>query len=59
MPWSPAFRDGCTRPHEIDLNRLLTAYGTWLAHHIDATGTAVHEPWSELVDQAGTGGSST
>jgi hypothetical protein len=22
------FRDGCTRPHDIDLDRLLTAYGT-------------------------------
>jgi hypothetical protein len=44
------FRDGCTRPYDIDLNRLLTAYGTWLARRIDATGTAVHEPWTELVE---------
>lgn len=45
------FRDGCPRPPDIDLDRLLTAYGTWLAHHIDGTGTAAHKPWTELVDQ--------
>jgi hypothetical protein len=47
------FRDGCTRPHDIDLDGLLTAYGTWLAHHIDTTGTAAHEPWTESVYQPG------
>jgi len=52
------FRDGCTRPHDIDLNRLLTAYGTWLADHIDATGIAVHQPWTELVEPLQAGGRS-
>jgi hypothetical protein len=42
-----------------DLDRLLTAYGTWLARHIDATGTAAHQPWTELVNQPGTSGWST
>jgi hypothetical protein len=45
------FRDGCTRQHDLDLDRLLTAYGTWLARHIDTTATAVHEPWTGPPDQ--------
>lgn len=38
------FRCGCTRPHDIAMDKLLTTYGNWLAGHIDATGTAVHDP---------------
>jgi diguanylate cyclase (GGDEF)-like protein len=50
------FRDSCTRPHDIDLDRLLTAYGSWLADHIDVTGTAVHEPWTAPVEPPFTAG---
>jgi hypothetical protein len=52
------FRDGCTRPHDIDLDRLLTTYGSWLANYIDTTGSAVHEPWTGPVDQPSADGSS-
>src|SRR5439155_22205188 len=50
------FRDGCTRRHDIDLDRLLTAYGSWLTDHIDVTGTAVHEPWTAPVEPPSTAG---
>jgi hypothetical protein len=48
-PCSPGFVTA-EPAHNIDLNRLLTVYGTWLAGRIDAAGTAMHEPWTELVE---------